>query len=113
MNTIKTLVLAILITFSSQLSANTDKPLNELKSVSQQIGKLLTDSEMTIYDDVTVMIKFKLDSNNKIIVLSNDSNNHEISKFIKTRLNLKKLSIDKKSNYRFYAIPIKFLSTVD
>ena len=113
MNTIKTLILAILITFSSQVSANTDNPENDLKLVSQQIETLLKDSEILIYDDIVVTIKFKVNRNNKIIVVSNDSNNYKISKFIKTRLNLKDLSIDKESNHRFYSIPIKFLATAD
>jgi len=113
MNTIKTLLLAILITFSSQVSAITDNPVNDLKLVSQQIESLLKDSETTIYDDVVVTIKFEVNKNNKIIVVSNDSNNYEISKFIKTRLNLKEVSIDKTNNKRFYSIPVKFLATVD
>jgi len=113
MNTIKTLLLAVLITFSSQVSANTENPINDLKLVSQQIESLLQDSETTIHDDIVVTIKFKLNRNNKIIVVSNDSDNYEITKFIKTRLNLKDLSIDKTSNYRFYSIPVKFLSTAD
>ena len=113
MKTIKTLLLAILITFSSQVSANSENPLNDPKSVSDQIESLLQDSEMQIYDDTTVTIKIKLNRNNEIIVVSNDSKNYDISKFIKTRLSLKELSIDKNSNYRFYSIPIKFLSTVD
>ncbi|GAA4899454.1 hypothetical protein GCM10023311_25940 [Flaviramulus aquimarinus] len=127
MNTIKTLALAILITFSSQVSANTSSPIKDLKTdyisinnsakelklVSEQIKSLLKNSEITVYDDIIVNIKFKLNQNNKIIVISNDSKNHEISKFIKTRLNLKKLSVSKESNYKFYAIPVKFVSTVD
>ena len=113
MNTIKTLLLAILITFSSQVSAITDNPVNDLKLVSQQIESILKDSETTIYDDIVVTIKFKVNKNNKIIVISNDSNNYDISNFIKTRLNLKEVSIDKTSNKRFYSIPVKFLSTVD
>ena len=113
MNTIKTLILALLITFSSQVSANTDNPVNDLKLVAQQIETLLEHSEIRIYDDLVVTIKLKLNRNNKIIVISNDSNNYEISRFIKTRLNLKSLLIDKTSNYRFYSIPIKFLTTTD
>ena len=125
MNTIKTLILAMLITFSSQVSANIGSPINNLKQVSvntsndiddlklvsQQIQTLLKGSEITIYDEVIVKIKIKLNSNNKIIAVSIDSHNYEISKFIKNKLNLKKLSIDKKSNYRFYAVPVKFLPT--
>ena len=113
MNTIKTLILAILITFSSQVSAITDNPVNDLELVSQQIESLLKDSETTIYDDIVVTIKFEVNKNNQIILISNDSNNNDITKFIKTRLNLKDISIDKTSAYRFYSIPVKFLSTVD
>ena len=112
MNTIKSLILVALITFSSQVSADTKTPTPDLKSVAQQIETLLKHSETRIYDDITVTIKFKLNKNNKIIVISNDSNNYDISKFIKTRLNLKVLSINKESIHRFYSIPIKFLSTV-
>ena len=113
MNTIKTLILALLITFSSQVSANTDHPVNEFKSVSQQIVKLLKNSDTPIYNDIVVTIKFKLNNNNKIIAVSTNSKNYKISKFIKARLNLEQLSIDKTSKYRFYSIPVKFLSTED
>jgi hypothetical protein len=112
MNTIKTLILVTLITFSTQISAFTKVPEHDLKPVSQQIENYLKNSEASIYEDIIVTIKIKLNKNNKIIVLSNDSNNYEISKFIKKRLNLKELSVDRGSNYRFFSIPIKFLSTI-
>ena len=111
MNTIKTLLLVTLITFSTQVSAYTEIPADDLKSVSQQIETFLKYSEIQINDEITVMVKFKLDENNKIVVISNDSNNYEISKFIRTRLNLKELSIDNESSHKFYYVPVKFLST--
>ena len=111
MKTIKTLLLAILITFSSQVSANTERPTNELKSVSQQIGTLLNGSEVIVYDDITVMIKFRINEDNKIIVISNDSNNKEISKFIKKRLNKEVVSIKNTNKDKVYYLPITFLST--
>ena len=113
MNTIKTLVLVTLITFSSQVSAFTIIPGDDIKTISQQIEKFLNNSEMIIYDDIIVTIKFKLNENNEIIIISNDSDNYEITKFIKSNLNLKELSIDKKSNKSFYSVPIRFLSTED
>jgi hypothetical protein len=112
MNTIKILILAVLITLSSSISANADSPKNDLKLVSQQIQTLLKDSEITIHDEVMVNVKIKLNNNNKIIEVYNDSKNKEISKFLNKKLNLKEILIDKKSNYRFYVIPVKFLSTV-
>ena len=108
MKTIKTVVLVALITFSSQISAYANNPSDDLKSVSQQIEKLLKGSDTVINNDVIVNIKFKLNKNNEIIVISDDSNNYEISEFIETHLNLKPLSVDKDSNYRFFSIPVKF-----
>ncbi len=113
MNTIKTLVLVTLITFSSQVSAFTTMPVDDIKTISQQIEKFLNNSEMVIYDDIIVTVKFKLNENNEILIISDDSGNYEITKFIKTSLNLKELSIDKKSNKSFYSVPIRFLSTED
>lgn len=112
MNLIKTLLLATIISFSSQISASTDNPSDNLKSVTEQIETYLKFSEVKVYDDVIVNIKFKINENNKIIIISSDSNNYDISKFIKTRLNSKKLSINKTNNYRFYSIPVKFKATV-
>ena len=113
MNTIKILILALVITFSSQVSANTDNPESDLKLVSQQIETLLKHSEIPINSNKVITIKFKVNRNNKIILVSSNSDSYDISEFIKTRLSLKDLSIDKTSNYRFYSIPVKFLSTVD
>ena len=113
MNTIKTLLLVALVTFSTQVSAYTSIPADDLKSVSQQIETFLKNADLQINDELIVTVKFKLDENNKIVVLSNDSNNHEISKFISTRLNLKELSIDKESNHKFYYVPVKFVSSED
>jgi hypothetical protein len=113
MNTIKTLVLVTLITFSSQVSAFSTIPGDDIKTISQQIEKFLNNSEMNIYDEIIVTIKFKLNEDNKIILISNDSDHYEITKFIKTSLNLKELSIDKKSDKSFYSVPIRFLATVD
>jgi len=113
MNTIKTLVLVTLISFSSQVSAFTEIPADDIKPVSQQIEKFLNHSGLIIYDEIIVTVKFKLNKKNKIIIISNDSDNYEITKFIRTSLNLKELSIDTKSNKRFYSLPIRFVSTVD
>ena len=111
MNTIKTILFATLITFSSQISASTPIPVDDLKTVSQQIQTFLNNSELHINDEVIVTVKFMLDENNKITVISNDSDDYEISKFIRTSLNLKELSIDEDSNHKTYYVPVKFLSS--
>ena len=111
MKAIKTLVLVTLFTLSSQISVYASNTSDELKSASQQIEKLLKFSDTIIYDEVVVNIKFKVNENDKIVVISDDSDNYDISKFIQTSLNYKELSIVKESNYKFYSVPIKFLPT--
>ncbi|WP_400078722.1 hypothetical protein [Winogradskyella sp. R77965] len=113
MKTIKALLLITLITFSSQVSAFTSIPGDEIKPVAQQIEKFLKNSELRIYDETFVMVKFKLNENNKIIITSVDSDNYEIKTFIKASLNKRELSINEDSSKRFYSVPVRFLSTVD
>ena len=113
MNAIKALLLVTAITFSSQVSAFTGNPADNLKSASQQIETFLKNSDLFINDEIIVTVKFKLDENDKIVVVSTDSDNYEISEFIRTRLNLKELSIDQESTHGFYYVPVKFLATED
>ncbi|WP_282123374.1 hypothetical protein [Algibacter mikhailovii] len=112
MNTIKTFLFIVLISFNSPVEAKTTLPPNDFTSVTQQIETLLKASETTIYDDIVVAIKFKIDDNNKITVISNNSNSEGLTRFIKKRLNEKELYIDQDNNYRFYTISIQFLSTI-
>ena len=113
MNIIKTLILVTLITFSSQISASTRIPADDIKPVSLQISNILSNSDIIIYDEIVVTVKFKLNENNEIIIVSLDSSNKEISKFIKAQLNLKEISINKKSSNRLYSVPVRFLSNRD
>ncbi|WP_298497752.1 hypothetical protein [uncultured Algibacter sp.] len=113
MKTIKTILLATILVFSSHVSAITENPKNEFKSVSEQIENLLKGSELVIYKDVGVKLKFKLNENNKIVILTNNSNDYYISEFINKRLYLKELKIDKKNANKFYYVPIKFISNIN
>lgn len=113
MNIIKTLVLVTLITFSSQVTAFTEIPGDVIKPVSKQIERFLNYSELRIYDEIIVTVKFKLNADNKMIIISDNSDNYDISKFIKSSLNLKELAIDKKDNNKVYFVSVRFLATVD
>ena len=114
MKTIKTLLLATLLTFSCKASTITRKSSDNIKPLYQQIQRFINGaSELTIYDEIIVTVKFRLNADNKIIIISDDSDNYVISKFIKANLNLKKLVIDKRSNNRIYSVPVRFLSTVN
>ena len=105
----KKIITTILIAFSSMLFANTASPIRNLISVQKQIETLLNTSLTPVYQDISVMVKFKLNERDEIIVTSIASNEYEITHFIRTSLNKKVLLIDPSSNARFYSIPIRFI----
>ena len=104
------LIVAMLIILSGQLFAKTTGPKHDLIPVKKQIETLLKSSDTPVYQDVIVMVKFKLSENDEIIVTSIASNEYEITNFIRTSLNNKVLLIDKSSNSRFYSIPVRFIA---
>jgi hypothetical protein len=102
------------MTFSCKASTFTRTSSSEIKPLDQQIQRIINSApELKIYDEIIVTVKFRLNTDNKIIVISNDSDNYEITKFIKTTLALKKLTIENKNNNRIYSVPVRFLSTAD
>ena len=102
------------MTFSCKTSTFTKTFSSEIKPLDKQIQRFINSaSELKIYDEIIVTVKFRLNTDNKIIIISDDSDNYEISKLIKTSLNLKEVTIAEKSYNKVYYIPIRFLSTVD
>jgi hypothetical protein len=111
MKTIKTLLFGILITFSSQIFANTaEVVVKDNITLQEQVKKLLNSNETSVYQDIVVKVEFKLNEHNEITVMSVDSEDFEIIRFIKTSLNKKTLSIDTASTSKLYSIPVKFIA---
>ena len=111
MKTIKTLLFGILLTFSSQIFANTKVTLpKDSLTLQEQVKKLLNIDETSVYQDIVVKVEFKLSKDNEITVMSIDTQNFEIIRFIKTSLNKKTLSIDTAGKSKLYSIPVKFIA---
>ncbi len=110
LNNVKKLIVAGLIVFSGQLFANTTGGIEDIVPVKKQIETLLNTSNTPVYQDVIVMVEFKLSKNDKIVITSIASNEYEIRNFIRTSLNDKVILIDKSSNARFYSIPVRFIA---
>ncbi len=104
----KKIIIAILILLSGQLSANPTSRTEEFDSIKKQIGTFLNSSKAPVYQDVVVVVKFKLTEKNTIVVTSIASNEYEITNYIRTTLNNKELLIDESSTVIFYSIPVRF-----
>ncbi len=93
MKRISVLLLAVVFTLSGALSANAME--NEKKPVknqmSKEISEMLKAPSLDINGDVKAEVTFTLNEDNEIVVLKVKTENADVERFIKQRLNYKKI----------------------
>jgi hypothetical protein len=108
MKNIKFLLLAMAITFSSLLSANTensDKNTPEL--IAAKIGKLLEKPNFIIDQDITANVVITLNKNNEIVVLSVETENILLAPYIKSRLNYQSVPVNMNLKEKIFVVPVR------
>ncbi|MCF7568206.1 hypothetical protein L3X37_07495 [Sabulilitoribacter arenilitoris] len=108
MKKIKSLLLVLAISISSVLSASTNKELPKSSSVAKEVAKLLKNPNLDLKEEVLVFVKFALNDNHEMVVLSVDSDNRQIDSFIKNKLNYVKLKAKSNTDKKMFVIPIRF-----
>jgi hypothetical protein len=107
MKQLKTLLLAVLITASSVLSASNEDKKADSVVITEEIGKLLKDPSFLVDKDIVADVTLTLNKNNEIVVLSVDSNELYVESFIKSRLNYKELPATFTSKERTFKVPVR------
>jgi hypothetical protein len=107
MKQLKTLLLAVLITASSVLSASNEDKKADSVVITEEIGKLLKDPSFLVDKDIVADVTLILNKNNEIVVLSVDSNELYVENFIKSRLNYKELPATFISKERTFKVPVR------
>jgi len=109
MRQMKTLLLAVTITFSSVLMASTtpDDRKTESAVITEKIGKLLENPNFLVDKEIVANVKLTLNKNNEMVVLSVDSDDEQIANFIKSRLNYKKLNTTIESLEHTFIVPVR------
>ncbi len=112
MKALKMLVLVVAITFSSAVSASTE-PIEETKkaTVSQTVGELLKNPEFKLNEDVDALVSIFINEDDEMVVLSVDTESEVVEKYIKNRLNYKKLSKDVFGYSKSYKVPVKMVKS--
>ncbi len=106
-STIKILLLVVAITFSSVLSASTDRPtVKESKTLTEEIQDLLKHPNFTTTEDMHANVTLMLNKNGELVVLAIDSESKTAKNFIKRRLNYKKLDVDVASLNKTFVVPV-------
>ncbi len=106
--TLKMLVLVVAITFSSVLSASTN-PIEKAEpaSITETVGDLLKNPDFQLNEEVNAMVKIFINKNDEMVVLSVDTDNKSAEKYIKSRLNYKKLSKEVIGASKAFKIPVR------
>jgi len=109
MRTIKTLLLIVALTFSSVLVAsnNAEEKRSETVKITEQIGNLLENPNFLLESDVLASVKFTINKDNEYVVLSVDTENDYIARFIKNRLNYNELPATFKSEEKTFIVPVR------
>ena len=107
-STIKMLLLVVAITFSTVLSASTDEPTaKEPKSLTEEIQDLLRNPNFTPNSDLQASVTLMFNKNGELIVLAVDSDSKTAKRFIKRRLNYKKLDVEAENLNKPFVVPVK------
>ena len=77
------------------------------KSLSSQISTMLSDNNFSEEDcNQTAQVRFTLNANGEIVVLSVDTEFESMERFVKGRLNYKKVDLTKIEEGKIYTIPV-------
>ncbi|WP_419214182.1 hypothetical protein ACNR9Q_08535 [Maribacter sp. X9] len=101
------MVAAVLLATGNVLANDRDgsKPV---KSLSSQIFTMLEENNFSEnYSDLTAQVRFTLNAEGEIVVLSVDTEFSEMEIFVKNRLNYKKVDLDNVEEGKIYTIPVR------
>lgn len=91
--------------------ANDSVKENPTKKLSTQISELLVDNYFTAEDlNLTAQVRFTLNNEGEMVVLSVDTDNAKLEFFVKARLNYKKVKVDNASEGQMFTVPIRIAS---
>ncbi|WP_298501494.1 hypothetical protein [uncultured Maribacter sp.] len=111
MRKISLVLVAAMLLSAGSILANDFNGVNPTKTLKTQISKLLTANVLTESEvNATAQVRFTINKNREIVVLSVDTNNSNIESFVKGRLNYKKVALAQYVEGRLYIVPVRIES---
>ena len=91
MKKLSAILLALVLLLGTGISTAAVDLEKDKKTISQEIGSLLKNPDIELDEDVNAYVTFMINDKAEIVVLTIDTNNVSIERFIKSRLNYHKL----------------------
>ena len=109
MKNVKVLLVASALFIGTFISTATEKEPVVKSKFSAEVAKLLDNPNLEM--DVTTSVSFIINSEKEIVVLSVDTDNNAVERFIKSRLNYAKVE-SYLINGKEYTVPIRIVSEI-
>lgn len=101
------LAAALLLT-AGNLFANDSKTIDPKKDLANQIGQLLDKNSFVLSDhDLTAEVLFTLNSKKEIVVISVDTEDEDLERFVKSRLNYQTVELASGEEGKMYTVPVR------
>lgn len=101
------LVFLVAVLFTSSSLFATEPVSNTSKNLTAKIGELLEDHRIAVTEDLTATVLFTLNDEGEIVVLSVDTEDESLEKFVKARLNYEKVELDQIESGKMYKVPVR------
>ena len=99
---------AAMLLATGNILANDSFKADPTKKLSTQIGELLENNNFILEDvNLTAQVRFTLNNEGEIVVLSVDTDNERLASFVRGRLNYKKVDVTGAKEGKMFTIPIK------
>lgn len=106
MKKLSLILFAFVLLFGTSISTAAADLEKDKKTVSQELGAFLKDANFDLETDINATVTFLINDENEIVVLTVDTVDDDIERFIKSRLNYKKLLQNQLVAGEEYQVPI-------
>ena len=96
---------------AGSLYANSDTSKDPKKGLSQQIDSLLDKYELEVAEDLTAVVKFTLNADQEIVVLTVETDDDSLEAYVKGRLNYQKVELENFKEGRMYTVPVRITNS--
>lgn len=110
MRKVNVILMAFVLLMSTTLLTAAVNPVNPKSNTSEEIGKLLKNPGFLIETETTAFVTFVVNKESEIVVLSVESDNESMERYIKQRLNYKKLESTSKQG-KEYIVPVRMTAS--
>ena len=100
-------IFATALLVGGTVSANTTEPVNPAKKLSSQIHKMLETNYFNVQSDLTADVRFTINKEGEIVVLSVDTDDEALEGFVKGRLNYQKVEFENAKEGKLYTVPVR------